>query len=193
MLVFLRYYPLWQINDLDEVSNVEDPKTTEQQKGVNGVTLLLEKLSPEIDNNNTNNNINNNNHSNAKTGDEIPILENSLVSFPVELLQALEGYFDACEDNGATVSPTGQDENPNFKRSIFDSGPRFRGSEPFLSHPSELRQILIEVMDRPSTESDQFEHDPRIEDFTQATTENVPKTRAHVIAELDLKRTRISM
>ena len=82
----------------------------------------------------------------------------------------------------ATVSPTGQDENPIFKRSIFDSGPRFRGREPFLSHPSELRQILIEVMDRPSTESDHSGHDPRIEDFTQATTENVPETRAHVIA-----------
>ncbi|XP_042755260.2 serine/threonine-protein kinase BLUS1 [Lactuca sativa] len=94
--------------DLDEISNVEDPKTTEQQNGVNGVTLPPEKLSPEIDINNNNNN----NHSDAKTGDEIPILENSLASFPIEPLQALEGCFDVCEDDVATVSLTGQDENP---------------------------------------------------------------------------------
>jgi len=85
VLGFLRYYPLWQINDLDEDSNVEDPKTTEQQNGVvNGVTVTSppEKLSPEIHNND--------NHSDAKTGDEIPNLENSFASFPIEPLQALE-------------------------------------------------------------------------------------------------------
>ncbi|CAH1452063.1 unnamed protein product [Lactuca virosa] len=54
------------INELDEISNVEDPKATEQQNGVNGVTLPSETL----------------------------------------------GCFNVCEDDVATVSPTGQDENP---------------------------------------------------------------------------------
>ncbi|KAL4554117.1 hypothetical protein LXL04_039774 [Taraxacum kok-saghyz] len=43
-------------NDLDEISSVEDPKTTEQQNGVNGVTVTVtspqEKVSPEIHNDN---------------------------------------------------------------------------------------------------------------------------------------------
>nr|KAJ0223063.1 hypothetical protein LSAT_V11C200086680 [Lactuca sativa] len=39
----------------------------------------------------------------------------------------------------------------NFTRSIFNSGPGFRGSEPFLSHPREVRQIPIEVEDGPKT------------------------------------------
>ncbi|KAL4559524.1 hypothetical protein LXL04_031664 [Taraxacum kok-saghyz] len=51
------------LNDLDEISSVEDPKTTEQQNGVNGVTVTVtspqEKVSPEI---------HNDNHSDAKTG-----------------------------------------------------------------------------------------------------------------------------
>ncbi|KAI3520762.1 hypothetical protein L1887_10213 [Cichorium endivia] len=100
------------INDYDEISNVEDLKTTEQQNGVNGVTLPPEKLSSEMHNDDDNNNNNNNNHSDAKTADEIPNLENSLALFPIEPLQALEGCFDICEDDVATVSPTGQDENP---------------------------------------------------------------------------------
>ncbi|XP_023752806.1 plant UBX domain-containing protein 8 [Lactuca sativa] len=75
--------------------------------------------------------------------------------------------------------------DPNFTRSIFDSGPGFRGSEPFVSHPREVRQIPIEVKDGPSTESDHSGHAPRIEDVTETTTENVPETRAHVIIDDD--------
>ena len=50
--------------------------------------------------------------------------------------------------------------DPNFTRSMFDSGPRFRGSEPFLSRPRELRHIPVEVVDGPSTESNHSGHDP---------------------------------
>ena len=75
--------------------------------------------------------------------------------------------------------------DPNFTRSIFDSGPGFRGSEPFVSHPREVRQIPIEVKDGPSTESDHSGHAPRIEDVTETTTKNVPETRAHVIIDDD--------
>ncbi|KAI3689572.1 hypothetical protein L2E82_47533 [Cichorium intybus] len=75
--------------------------------------------------------------------------------------------------------------DPNFTRSIFDSGPGFRGSEPFVSHPREVRQIPIEVKDGPSTESDLSGHAPRIEDVTETTTENVPETHGRVIIDED--------
>ncbi|KAL4569905.1 hypothetical protein LXL04_025552 [Taraxacum kok-saghyz] len=56
-------FMMLKLNDLNEISSVEDPKTTEQQNRVNGVTVTVtspqEKVSPEI---------HNDNHSDAKTG-----------------------------------------------------------------------------------------------------------------------------
>ncbi|KAL7595504.1 hypothetical protein Lser_V15G29200 [Lactuca serriola] len=75
--------------------------------------------------------------------------------------------------------------DPNFTRSIFDSGSGFRGSEPFVSHPREVRRIPIEVKDGPRTESNNSGHAPRIEDVTETTIENVPETCAHVIINDD--------
>ncbi|KAF5774856.1 putative UBX domain, ubiquitin interacting, UBA-like superfamily, Ubiquitin-like domain superfamily [Helianthus annuus] len=77
--------------------------------------------------------------------------------------------------------------DPNFTRSIFDSGPRVRTGEPFVSHPREVRQIPIEVKDGPSstTESERSGHAPRIEDVTDTATEHVPETRGVVIVDED--------
>ncbi|KAJ0527372.1 hypothetical protein HanHA300_Chr09g0333291 [Helianthus annuus] len=79
--------PLWQIKEYDEISNLEEPKTSNQQNGIND------------------------NYSDAKsqdTADEIVNLESSFASFPTPSLQALKGCFDICEDDVATVSPTEQ-------------------------------------------------------------------------------------
>ncbi|XP_071730737.1 plant UBX domain-containing protein 8-like isoform X2 [Rutidosis leptorrhynchoides] len=75
--------------------------------------------------------------------------------------------------------------DPNFTRNLFDTGPGFRGSEPIVSHPREVRQIPIEVKDGPSTESDRSGHAPRIEDVTDTTTENVQGTHGHVVIDDD--------
>ncbi|XP_024996332.1 plant UBX domain-containing protein 8-like isoform X1 [Cynara cardunculus var. scolymus] len=75
--------------------------------------------------------------------------------------------------------------DPNFTRSIFDSGPGFRSAEPFVSHPREVRQIPIEVKDGPSTEPGHSGHAPRIEDVTETAIEGVPETRGHVIIDED--------
>ncbi|KAK9067983.1 hypothetical protein SSX86_012094 [Deinandra increscens subsp. villosa] len=77
--------------------------------------------------------------------------------------------------------------DPNFTRSIFDSGPGFRSSEPFVSHPREVRQIPIEVKDEPgpSIESERSGNAPRIEDVTETATENVPETPGLVIVDED--------
>ncbi|MFS8011282.1 putative protein kinase STE-STE20-Fray family [Helianthus anomalus] len=75
------------INEYDEISNLEEPKTSNQQNGIND------------------------NYSDAKsqdTDDEIVNLESSFASFPTPSLQALKGCFDICEDDVATVSPTEQ-------------------------------------------------------------------------------------
>ncbi|KAF5792429.1 hypothetical protein HanXRQr2_Chr09g0405891 [Helianthus annuus] len=75
------------IKEYDEISNLEEPKTSNQQNGIND------------------------NYSDAKsqdTADEIVNLESSFASFPTPSLQALKGCFDICEDDVATVSPTEQ-------------------------------------------------------------------------------------
>lgn len=90
-----------------------------------------------------------------------------------------------------SLFPSARDMNPfsildpNFTRSIFDSGPMFRSGEPFVSHPREVRQIPIEVKDGPesTTESERSGHAPRIEDVTETATENVPETRGLVTVE----------
>ncbi|KAL8210088.1 hypothetical protein R6Q57_006820 [Mikania cordata] len=92
-----------------------------------------------------------------------------------------------------SLVPSARDMNPfslldpNFTRSIFDSGPGFRSSEPFVSHPREVRQIPIEVKDGPgpSTESERSGHAPRIEDVTDTSTENVTETPGIVIVDED--------
>ncbi|KAJ0754763.1 putative non-specific serine/threonine protein kinase [Helianthus annuus] len=75
------------IKEYDEISNLEEPKTSNQQNGIND------------------------NYSDAKsqdTADEIVNLESSFASFPTPSLQALKGCFDICEDDVASVSPTEQ-------------------------------------------------------------------------------------
>lgn len=71
------------MNDFDEISSVEETKTSEQQNGINGITLPAEKLSSEM----------RNNHSDTKsqdTADEIRNLEDSFSEFPIKSLQALK-------------------------------------------------------------------------------------------------------
>ncbi|XP_076945428.1 plant UBX domain-containing protein 8-like [Bidens hawaiensis] len=77
--------------------------------------------------------------------------------------------------------------DPNFTRSVFDSGPRFSTGEPFVSHPREVRQIPIEVKDGPgpASESELAGHAPRIEDVTETASENVPETHGVVIVDED--------
>lgn len=90
-----------------------------------------------------------------------------------------------------SLFPSARDMNPfslldpNFSRSIFDSGPGLRSGEPFVSHPREVRQIPIEVKDGPSSELEHSGHAPRIEDVTETATENVPETRGLVIIDED--------
>ncbi|KAJ0800599.1 hypothetical protein HanPI659440_Chr03g0104961 [Helianthus annuus] len=83
---------LSQINEYGEISNLEEPKTSNQQNGISD------------------------NCSDAKsqdTADEIVNLESSFASFPTPSLQALKGCFDICEDDVATVSPA-QLNNPLY-------------------------------------------------------------------------------
>ncbi|KAI3799193.1 hypothetical protein L1987_34483 [Smallanthus sonchifolius] len=75
------------INEYDEISTVEEPKTSDRQNGISD------------------------NHPDAKSqdkDDEIVNLEDSFASFPTQPLQALKGCFDTCEDDVATDSPTAQ-------------------------------------------------------------------------------------
>ncbi|GKC68040.1 hypothetical protein Tco_1100638 [Tanacetum coccineum] len=75
--------------------------------------------------------------------------------------------------------------DPSFTRSIFDSGPVFRGGELFVSHPREVRQIPNEVKDGPSTESDHSGRAPRIEDVTETARENDSETPGVMIIDDD--------
>ncbi|KAI7738280.1 hypothetical protein M8C21_024377, partial [Ambrosia artemisiifolia] len=92
-----------------------------------------------------------------------------------------------------SLFPSARDMNPfsildpNFTRSIFDSGPGLRSGEPFVSHPREVRQIPIEVKDGPgsTTESERSGHAPRIEDVTETATEHVPETHGVAIVDED--------
>ncbi|KAI7750360.1 hypothetical protein M8C21_014686, partial [Ambrosia artemisiifolia] len=75
------------INEYDEISNLEEPKTSDQHNEIND------------------------NYSDAKsqdTADEIVNMESSFGSFPTQSLQALQGCFDICEDDVSTASPTEQ-------------------------------------------------------------------------------------
>ena len=55
--------------------------------------------------------------------------------------------------------------DPNFGRSIFDSGTNFTNSEPFVTHPREVREIPIEVKDG-SQPSGHSGYAPVVEDVT---------------------------
>ena len=77
-----------QINDLDEIPNVDDPKGSDLQNLSNGVTLPAEKF-PETynDHSDTKSSLGESSHD---TADDIPNLENSFPAFPTVPLQALE-------------------------------------------------------------------------------------------------------
>ncbi|KAI3748085.1 hypothetical protein L6452_10944 [Arctium lappa] len=145
------------IHDYDEISIVEDTKTSEQQNGLNGVTLSAENSSPTMYNN----------HSDAKshlqdTAHEILNLENSFAAFPIEPLQALEGCFDICEDDVAAVSPTARDENPLDNE---QQGPI---------------KLPLEASDQ-DTERDDAAHLGRIKSLQRTT---IPETRKYMSCSL---------
>ncbi|GMN32304.1 hypothetical protein TIFTF001_003600 [Ficus carica] len=75
--------------------------------------------------------------------------------------------------------------DPNFGRSIFDSGTDFTNSEPFVTHPREVREIPIEVKDgnQPSGHSG---YAPLVEDVTdvaETVSTQVPDIHDTVIVD----------
>uniref|UniRef100_A0A5B7AK21 UBX domain-containing protein n=1 Tax=Davidia involucrata TaxID=16924 RepID=A0A5B7AK21_DAVIN len=76
--------------------------------------------------------------------------------------------------------------DPNFSRSLFDSGPDLTSRAPFVSHPKEVREIPIEVKDG----SEQSGHSglaPTIEDVTGTAQAHGPEIHGTVIIDDDDK------
>ncbi|KAL2543496.1 Plant UBX domain-containing protein 8 [Forsythia ovata] len=73
--------------------------------------------------------------------------------------------------------------NPNFTRTIFDSGADFGSRASFVSHPREAREIPIEVKDG-NGPSGQAGTAPIIEDVTE-TAHHVPEIRGTVTIDDD--------
>ncbi|GMQ05268.1 hypothetical protein CsSME_00050363 [Camellia sinensis var. sinensis] len=74
--------------------------------------------------------------------------------------------------------------DPDFSRSLFDSGPDLPTRAPFVSHPREVREIPIEVKDG----SEQEGHSglvPSIEDVTETAQAQGPETHGTVIIDED--------
>ncbi|KAI7987545.1 Plant UBX domain-containing protein 8 [Camellia lanceoleosa] len=74
--------------------------------------------------------------------------------------------------------------DPDFSRSLFDSGPGLTTRAPFVSHPREVREIPIEVKDG----SEQEGHSglvPSIEDVTETAQAQGPETHGTVIIDED--------
>ncbi|KAL6986182.1 hypothetical protein U1Q18_019550, partial [Sarracenia purpurea var. burkii] len=74
--------------------------------------------------------------------------------------------------------------DPDFSRSLFDSGPNFTSRAPFVSHPREVREIPIEVKDG-DERSDHSDLAPTIEDVTGTAQALGPETHGTVIIEDD--------
>lgn len=72
--------------------------------------------------------------------------------------------------------------DPNFRRSIFDSGTGFTSGAPFVSHPREVREIPIEVKDG-NAGSGPSGLAPKIEDVTETSHEHVPEVQGTVIID----------
>ena len=74
--------------------------------------------------------------------------------------------------------------DPGFRRSLFDVGSDFTNSEPFVTHPREVRQIPIEVRDgnQPSGHSGVA---PVIEDVTETVQAHGPDIHGTVIIDDD--------
>ncbi|PWA53751.1 ubiquitin-like superfamily protein [Artemisia annua] len=110
---------------------------------------------------------------------------NTTVAAPQEDLMETDDLSHIASNRPSSLFPSAMNPfsllDPNFTRNIFDSGPVFRGGEPFVSHPREVRQIPIEVKDGPSTESDHSGRAPRIEDVTETATENDSETPGEMI------------
>ncbi|KAI8030304.1 Plant UBX domain-containing protein 8, partial [Camellia lanceoleosa] len=74
--------------------------------------------------------------------------------------------------------------DPDFSRSLFDSGPGLTTRAPFVSHPREVREIPIEFKDG----SEQEGHSglvPSIEDVTETAQAQGPETHGTVIIDED--------
>lgn len=114
---------------------------------------------------------------------------NTTVAAPQEDMMDTDDLSHIASNRPSSLFPSAMNPfsllDPNFTRSIFDSGPVFRGGEPFVSHPREVRQIPIEVKDGPSTESDHSGRAPRIEDVTETATENDSETPGVMIIDED--------
>ncbi|PIN01741.1 putative regulator of the ubiquitin pathway (contains UAS and UBX domains) [Handroanthus impetiginosus] len=74
--------------------------------------------------------------------------------------------------------------DPNFNRSIFDSGTDITSRSPFVSHPREVRQIPIEVKDGTGA-SGESGGSPVIEDVTETAHDHGPEVRGTVILDDD--------
>ncbi|XP_059645684.1 plant UBX domain-containing protein 8-like isoform X2 [Cornus florida] len=74
--------------------------------------------------------------------------------------------------------------DPNFGRSLFDSGPDFASRAPFVSHPREVREIPIEVKDG-SEQSGHHGIAPTIEDVTGTANTHDPEIHGTVTFDDD--------
>lgn len=74
--------------------------------------------------------------------------------------------------------------DPDFGRSIFDSGTDFTSQAPFVSHPRRVREIPIEV----KGENEQSDHSggaPIIENVTETAQVHGPEIHGNVILDED--------
>lgn len=74
--------------------------------------------------------------------------------------------------------------DPNFGRSMFDSGTDFTSRAPFVSHPREVREIPIEVKDG-NEQSGRSGSAPTIEDVTETAQAHGPEIHDTVIVDED--------
>ncbi|XP_027080951.1 plant UBX domain-containing protein 8-like [Coffea arabica] len=74
--------------------------------------------------------------------------------------------------------------DPNFRRSILDSGTDFTNRDPFVSHPREVREVPIEVKDG-NGQSGRSDSAPIIEDVTETAQAHGPEIRGNVILDED--------
>lgn len=74
--------------------------------------------------------------------------------------------------------------DPHFGSSIFDSGTSLARDAPVVSHPREVREIPIEVIDR-NEQSDHSGSAPTIEDVSGNTEAQGPEIRGTVIIDDD--------
>ncbi|XP_047313965.1 plant UBX domain-containing protein 8-like [Impatiens glandulifera] len=72
--------------------------------------------------------------------------------------------------------------DPDFGRGLFDGGTAFTSREPFVSHPREVREIPIEVIDGHGNSS-RSGHAPSIEEITGSAQEHGPEIHGPIVID----------